>query len=376
MAGQEIRNNSRGETAEQSAGASAPGRSGQFHTDNTTLAVTGITQNADGTDNFNLFRAAIASKATSRDLGSQTPRPTTDYLSSKTGSAGSFSSSPIASLLNAVGSANATISYNNKTQQPNSSFAFSGSDYQLAGQISPNLSQLTYASPALQEFTRAYSNNRISMSQATLRYQDNSIQIFPTLVSAPINGVEISASTTVDQLFKIIQTGELTNRNLLSGTPQDRYSGLDLGETRALFNQYRFTNMPGASVLTLDILPKSDKGSVNLMIGTLPELGSFLGGRYRYEAAKLHGVDLTAEQQDVLSPRKREQMLQVYAQGDLLFVRTPDGTPQLAGELSFERTKGMSKDSLKVLLYKNLGMPSDYSTGFDQGLEFVFERSW
>jgi hypothetical protein len=376
MAGQEIRYNSRGETAEQSKEASAPGRSGQFHTDNTTLAVTGITQSPDGTDTFKSFRAAIAGMATNSNLGGQTTGKTTDYLSAKAESAKPFSSSPIASLLNAVGNANATISYNNRTQQPNSNFAFSGPDYYLAGQTSPKLSQISYASPALQEFTQAYSNNRISMSQATLRYQDNSIQIFPTLVSVPTSGVEISASTTVDQLFKIIQTGQLTNRNLFSGTQQDRYSGLDLGETRALFNQYSFTNMPGASVLTLDILPKTDKGSVNLMIGTLPELGSFLGGRYRYEAAKLHGVDLTAEQQDVLSPRKREQMLQVYAQGDLLFVRTPDGTPQLAGELSFERTKGMSKDSLKVLLYKNLGMPSDYSTGFDQGLEFVFERSW
>lgn len=376
MAGQEIRYNSRGETAEQSKRASEPGRSVEIYTDNTKLAVTGITQSPDGTDTFKSFRAAIAGMATSSNSGSQTTGPTTDYLFAKTGSAGSFSSSPLDLLLNAVSNANATISYNNRTQRPNSNFVFSGSDYKLAGQISPSLSQLTYASPALRAFTETYSNNRISMSQATLRYQDNSIQIFPTLVSAPLNGVEISASTTIDQLFKIIQTGELTNRNLLSGTPQDRYSGLDLGETRALFNQYSFTNMPGASVLTLDILPKTDKGSVNLMIGTLPELGSFLGGRYRYEAAKLHDVDLTAEQRSTLSPLKRDQMLQVYAQGDLLFVRTPDGTPRLAGELSFERRKGLSSDSLKVLLYKNLGLPNEYSTGFDQGLEFVFERTW
>jgi hypothetical protein len=191
------------------------------------------------------------------------------------------------------------------------------------------------------------------------------------------SGLRVTKSVSMNDLFDTIMNRESVYRHSLSGTRADSTSGYGIGDKKLLFNQYNLANQPGASILSFDLFNKDSRGDgVTILIGTHPDVGSFIGGRLTYDRSFLRGAEVNTEQLGAQSEKNKSQSYHIYAQGDLLFVRAPDGAQRVVGELSFERASADRAAALKVNIYKNLGMQDEFDTGFNTPVNFLFEYRW
>jgi hypothetical protein len=284
----------------------------------------------------------------------------------------------LGNLLSSIdGTGTASVSYNAATDTAVGALKFSDGFNNLSADVSGSNAQVVFEGQAVRDWSKAYLKKGADISQITARLQGGQLSIAPTVGAQLSTRLRVTNSVTMNDLFGAIKDRESAYRHSLSGTRADPSSGYDVGDKKLLFNQYNLVNQPGASILSFDLFSKDSRGDgVTILLGTLPDMGSFIGGRLKYERSFLRGVEVNPEQLAAQSEKDKSQSYHIYAQGDLLFVRTPDGTQRIVGELSFERANADSAAALKVNIHKNLGMPDEVNTGFDTPVNFSFEYRW
>lgn len=281
-------------------------------------------------------------------------------------------------LLSSIhGAGSVSGSYNAATNTAAGTLKFSDGSNNLSADVVGSEAQIVFEGQAVRDWSEAYFKKGAGISQITARLQGGQLSIAPTVGAQLSTRLRVTNSVTMNDLFGAIKDRESAYRHSLSGTRADPSSGYDVGDKKLLFNQYNLANQPGASILSFDLFNKDSRGDgVTILLGTLPDMGSFIGGRLKYERSFLRGVEVNPEQLAAQSEKDKSQSYHIYAQGDLLFVRTPDGTQRIVGELSFERANADSAAALKVNIHKNLGMPDEVNTGFDTPVNFSFEYRW
>ncbi len=287
------------------------------------------------------------------------------------------SSDALDNFLGAIkGKGSVSLAHSPKTNNTTGQLRFSDGSNNISAKVDGSNAQIVFAGQAVRDWSAAYLKNGANISQVTAHLHNGQLTLTPTVGVELANGVLVTNSIDMNQLFSAIVDRESVYRHSLSGARSDQSSGYHVGDKRVLFNQYNF-NQTGASILSLDLFDKDKRNEgVTILLGTLPDMGSFVGGRWRYEASTLNGAALNQEHRAALAANSNREVYQIHAQGDLLFVRAPDGTQRIVGELSFERSNEDRSAALKVNLYKNLGMQEGLDTGFEVPLDFFFEYRW
>jgi hypothetical protein len=322
------------------------------------------------------FQAAIGGAARGR-IGVASADGT-DLFSARIQGYNGSSQTYLGNLLSSIaGTGCASASYNAATNTAAGTLKFSDGSNNLSADVVGSDAQIVFEGQAVRDWSEAYLKKGAGISQITARWQGGQISISPMVGAQLSSGLRVTNSVSMNDLFDAIMNRESVYRHSLSGTRADSTSGYGIGDKKLLFNQYNLANQPGASILSFDLFNKDSRGDgVTILIGTHPDVGSFIGGWVKYERSFLRGVEVNPEQLAAQSEKDKSQSYHIYAQGDLLFVRAPDGTQRIVGELSFERANADSAAALKVNIHKNLGMPDEVNTGFDTPVNFSFEYRW
>jgi hypothetical protein len=243
---------------------------------------------------------------------------------------------------------------------PSVSLGAQGEGFASSAGLSDSGIWLGYSGAGMEEFSRWLSNGQTTLTQATLLFDGQKVVLTPTLVAEPIPGFSFSTTTTIDSIFEGIEGRHSLYDHSLSGSPDDPFAGMRLGESRLFMNQYSFANSPGASVFKFDLVPDHTMSNLSLLVGATPGMGNFVGLRSSFEAQQRGGVWSPVQSrhgESLFGPRKTNYY---FAQGDVLYQQRPDGTHGIGGSIavewnSFNRERPSDSLLIKLNVDRDLG---------------------